>query len=285
MLKVGLQTHGVKDCMNVDPVSTLKSLGEKGYRHLEFANVNALADNGIGYGISAELLKETLNAYDLNPISIHLTPGFKDVEADGIITRVINRDDYELIDYKKIAQYQEIIGNSNVCCASYRFNGYEHLMASCEMFNRIGRVCKENGLCFIYHNHTELGEIMGDKTAVDLMAENTDPELVQFELDTHWLMASGLDPVAVIKKLGKRVRLIHQRDYPKGIGDSTHEKMLDVLQDIIDATIEYTSCEYFILEQVREAFEQIRTDKENQLDTIQLSLENYKGFKNLSFED
>ena len=269
--------------MSADPVGTLKSLSEKGYKHLEFANVKALLDEGIGYEISADLLKETLDAYQLNPIGIHLTPGFKDVEENGKITRVINRDDYELINYKNIAKYQSVIGNSNVCCASYRFHSYDHLMASCEMFNRIGRVCKENGLQFIYHNHVELGQIMEGKTAVELMAQNTDPELLQFELDTHWLMASGLDPVAVIKKLGKRVRLIHQRDYPKGHGDATHEKMLSVLQNIIDATIEYTSCEYFILEQVREAFEEIRTEKETQLDTIQLSLENYKGYYGLEF--
>jgi sugar phosphate isomerase/epimerase len=37
---------------------------------------------------------------------------------------------------------------------------------------------------------------------------------VLFEVDVYWVQTAGLDPVAVIKELGPRVRLLHVKDGP-----------------------------------------------------------------------
>ena len=45
--------------------------------------------------------------------------------------------------------------------------------------------------------------------------DNTDPNYVSFELDTFWAMRGGMDPLAVMDRLGNRLKLIHQKDFSK----------------------------------------------------------------------
>ena len=40
----------------------------------------------------------------------------------------------------------------------------------------------------------------------------TDPELIDFELDVYWLAKGGEDPKAFIEKMAGRVKLIHLKD-------------------------------------------------------------------------
>jgi sugar phosphate isomerase/epimerase len=49
---------------------------------------------------------------------------------------------------------------------------------------------------------------------MDSMMENLDKDLVMFEFDSYWAMRGGQDPVAWIRKLGKRCDLLHQKDMP-----------------------------------------------------------------------
>ena len=59
------------------------------------------------------------------------------------------------------------------------------------------------------------------------MAE-TDPDLIDFELDVYWLKKSGEDPKSVIETLGGRVKMIHLKDAaPDG-------RMADVGAGILD---------------------------------------------------
>ena len=48
----------------------------------------------------------------------------------------------------------------------------------------------------------------------DLIAENTDPDYVSLELDTYWLVRALMDPAKVIRKYGKRLALLHVKDFP-----------------------------------------------------------------------
>ena len=47
-----------------------------------------------------------------------------------------------------------------------------------------------------------------------MLLENTDPELVKFELDTFWAYRGGVDPLDWFAEFGDRYILIHQKDFP-----------------------------------------------------------------------
>ena len=46
-----------------------------------------------------------------------------------------------------------------------------------------------------------------------MLAENLDPQVV-LEVDTYWAAVGGEDPVALLERLGDRVRFIHIKDGP-----------------------------------------------------------------------
>jgi sugar phosphate isomerase/epimerase len=61
-------------------------------------------------------------------------------------------------------------------------------------FNRVGKVLKENGLTFCYHNHGYEFQPHEDGTLFDYLVKNTDPRYVSFEMDVMWTVHPGQDP-------------------------------------------------------------------------------------------
>ncbi len=89
-------------------------------------------------------------------------------------------------------------------------------------FNRVGKVLRENGLTFCYHNHGYEFHPYEDGTLFDYMVKNTNPQDVSFEMDILWTQHGGADPVALLKKYGSRFKLMHLKDLKKGVkGDLT----------------------------------------------------------------
>ena len=90
-------------------------------------------------------------------------------------------------------------------------------------FNAFGKRLKDDyGLTFCYHNHgyefeTYENRTRPDDTLFDYIVQNTDPQYVSFELDILWTVFPGQDPVALLNKYGKRIKLMHLKDLRKGI--------------------------------------------------------------------
>jgi sugar phosphate isomerase/epimerase len=83
-------------------------------------------------------------------------------------------------------------------------------------FNAGGKVLKENGLTFCYHVHGFEFQPYEGGTLLDYIIKNTNPEYVSFEMDILWTHFGGGDPVALLKKYGKRWKLVHVKDLRKG---------------------------------------------------------------------
>ncbi|WP_081846536.1 sugar phosphate isomerase/epimerase family protein [Butyrivibrio sp. AE3004] len=82
-----------------------------------------------------------------------------------------------------------------------------------ERLNKAGEMLSEYGVKLLYHNHNvELQRVTEDKTAYDIIVENTDPKYVNFELDTYWMTDAGADVNAIINKLGNRMVMWHIND-------------------------------------------------------------------------
>lgn len=80
-------------------------------------------------------------------------------------------------------------------------------------FNRIGELTAERGMQFCYHPRQQELKVTDGKSIFDTIAANTDPEKVHFEIDTYEAVEAGVDVNELLKRLTKRVSLLHIHDY------------------------------------------------------------------------
>ena len=86
-------------------------------------------------------------------------------------------------------------------------------------FNRIGELAAERGMQFCYHPRQQEMTMVDGKSAFETIAANTDPETVHFEIDTYEATEAEVDVEELLKRLTKRVTLLHIHDHGI-IGDS-----------------------------------------------------------------
>lgn len=86
---------------------------------------------------------------------------------------------------------------------------WRHLAAQ---LNEKGAALKREGLRLAYHNHNVEFAKHGSKTAYDLLLENTDPDLVGFEMDVGWVAAAGVDAIPLLRAHRHRFQLMHVKD-------------------------------------------------------------------------
>lgn len=81
-----------------------------------------------------------------------------------------------------------------------------------ELLNTVGRQWKRYGLKYGYHNHTSDYNEYHGKKVIDILLENTDPELVFFELDLAWSWRNGVNAADFIRDHAGRFELIHIKE-------------------------------------------------------------------------
>jgi len=205
-LPIGLQLYSVGAELRRDPQATLKAVAEIGYRTVETA----------GYaGLSAQALRAAFDANGLACTSAH-------VQARG------NGPEPNLSgDLGRLAADMHLLGVKHVIMPSFLVpEGHtlrdpmtpDDWKATAAFLNRTGAGLKREGLLFGYHNHNaEFAPQPGGGTALDLLLRETDPALVQFEMDVGWVVAGGVDPIALIKAHPGRFRMMHVKDVAKGV--------------------------------------------------------------------
>ena len=121
-------------------------------------------------------------------------------------------------------------------------------------FNQKGEICKKNGIRFAYHNHDYSFATMNGEMGQDVMMKNTNPALVDFELDMYWVVAAGQDIETWLKKYPKRFRLCHVKDRKKGAPLTDKDESVVVGTGSINypkilKTAKKYGMEYYIVEQ------------------------------------
>lgn len=90
----------------------------------------------------------------------------------------------------------------------------DDIQATAAKLNAAAKKGAAYGIRVGYHNHAwELESSIEGRPALEYFADLLDPELV-LEVDTYWVAVGGQDPVAVLERLGSRVKLIHIKDGP-----------------------------------------------------------------------
>lgn len=95
----------------------------------------------------------------------------------------------------------------------FDYSDKEKVLELIDKLNNAGKLLKEAGIKFLYHNHNcEFRKVEPGKTAYELIIENTKPEYVNFEFDSYWAAEAGVDVLSLMDELGERMELYHIND-------------------------------------------------------------------------
>jgi inosose dehydratase len=82
--------------------------------------------------------------------------------------------------------------------------------AMCRITNRLGEYAKTLGVTVCFHPH--YNTCVFSKGDIDYFAANTNPDFVSFCVDTAHTTLAGVDPVDLVRQLGKRIAFMHLKD-------------------------------------------------------------------------
>lgn len=193
---VGLQLYTIRDAMTADAAGSLKKVSDLGYKNLELANYS----NGKFYGFAPKELQKIVKDLGMEIISSH-----SQVEAKGITIDNAKKmaDDHAELGVKYCVQPWVNEPDRNI-------ESFKKMVAD---WNKVGKIMKEVGIQFGYHNHNfEFKNIGGIVPYYDIYMKELDPQLVTMELDLFWACKAGQDPVAMFKKYPGRFQLLHFKD-------------------------------------------------------------------------
>lgn len=114
-----------------------------------------------------------------------------------------------------IAEARKFGTDKIVVTGMYRFDysDREAVKGLAGDLNASGEILKKAGIQLLYHNHNcEFRKVDKNMTAYDYLIENTDGTCVNFELDSYWPTEAGVSALALVKKLGTRMKLYHIND-------------------------------------------------------------------------
>jgi len=198
--EVGLQLYSLRNQFKKDVTGSLDIIASWGITKLE---------GGGTYGMTLEDFQKELASRNLSVVSVGA--GFEDLEKNPMIA----------------VENAKKFGAKYVMCAWVPHDDnkwdLEETQHATDVFNKAGKVLKENGIILAYHAHGYEFRPYKDGTLFDYMAENATD--FTFELDVFWAQHGGGDPLGLMKKYPKKITLMHLKDMEKGVkGNNTgHE--------------------------------------------------------------
>lgn len=95
----------------------------------------------------------------------------------------------------------------------FDYSSLDEVKKLSKRLNKAGKALSDEGIGLLYHNHNcELQRVTSEKTAYDIIIEETDPAYVNFEFDSYWMTDGGANVPALMEKLGSRMKLWHIND-------------------------------------------------------------------------
>jgi sugar phosphate isomerase/epimerase len=211
--------------MQEDFTGTIEKIVAIGYKELEFAGY---------FGKSPREVRTLIDRLGVTAPSVHAGLDALQGDFDGVL------------------EAAQIIGHEYIILpwvgGDFRSaDGFKRLADLC---NEYGRKCKAGGVRFAYHNHDFEFKDADGKNGFDIIAADTDPGLVAFELDLFWITKTGHDPVEYFSRYPGRFPLCHVKDMADITGE---QRMVAVGEGEIDfASIlrhkDHAGLEHFIVE-------------------------------------
>lgn len=172
---------------------------------------------------------------DLGAVLAHISMiGYKEVEtywnvykhpAKELRTMIVDNGlsvpsghfDYDGLDSK--FDYAKELGVEYMICPMLpktMWTSADGFKKAAEQFNKWGEKVHSMGMQFGFHNHNYEFQKFGNTTGFDILTTTADPKLVCLEMDCYWITQAGQDPVAMLKKYGSRIQLLHLKDRQAG---------------------------------------------------------------------
>ena len=203
--RIGVQLYTVRGQMEKDFEGTLARVAEIGYNDVEFA----------GY-------------FNHAPAQVRAMLDRHGLAAPAVHTGSIAPDDWA-----KALDAAQVIGHKYIVVPwipEERRKTLDDWKRVAADFNRAAATAQTAGVQFAYHNHDfEFLPVEG-RVPYDVLLAETDPKLVQLEIDLYWITKGGQDPLAYFARWSGRVPLVHVKD---SAGPPDH-RMVDVGTGKID---------------------------------------------------
>ena len=117
-----------------------------------------------------------------------------------------------------------------------------------DALNAAAEVAVKHGIRIGYHNHWfELESVIDGDTGLEILSSDLNPAVI-LELDTYWAAAGGQDVVALLGRLGDRVRLLHIKDGPIEPDPASQLAVGDGNMPVWDIIAAATSLEVAVIE-------------------------------------
>ncbi|PRY25609.1 sugar phosphate isomerase/epimerase [Spirosoma oryzae] len=196
---LGVEAYTYRHMFPKDVAATLDTIKALGFTEME---------GGVPQGLTADAYRKML---DQRGIKMPATgAGYEQIVADPM--SVVTMAKALGATYVMVAWIPHQKGN-------FTLDNAKKAVAD---FNRVGKILKDNGLMFCYHDHGYEFQPYQNGTLLDYIIQQTDPRYVSFEMDILWTQFGGGDPVALLTKYGNRWKLMHLKDLKKGVkGDLT----------------------------------------------------------------
>src|SRR5690625_6208219 len=81
-----------------------------------------------------------------------------------------------------------------------------------ETFNRLGEIANDAGINFSYHNHAYTFEELEGQIPQQVLMDETDPDLVEYQMDIYWVEAAGQDSAERLERYSGRVTSSQLKD-------------------------------------------------------------------------
>jgi len=228
----GIQLYTLRDDMPKDPKGVIKKLAGFGYKQIEGYE----GEQGLFWGMGNVDFKKYLDDQGLTMVSAHCN---------------IHEN------FETKAEQAAAIGLDYLICP---YVGPQKSMEDwkkvCDLFNSCGEICKKHGIRFAYHNHAYTFKAFTGMIPHDFVMDNTDPDIVDHEMDIYWVVTGGADPKEYLTKYSNRFRLCHIKDRMKDVPAEEHSASCILGTGTIDfpsilKVAKDNGMKYFIVEQER----------------------------------
>ncbi|MGN6398416.1 MAG: sugar phosphate isomerase/epimerase family protein [Mucilaginibacter sp.] len=199
---VGLQLYTLRDQLPKDPKGVIAKVAAAGYKEVE---TFGYSKKGGFWGLDAKSFSNLLKAHGLKTPSGHF--GMDEFLLQGKTTELENN----IAAANATGMTYVVIPSVN----GEALKSADAFKKIAEKMNKAAEICGKAGLKLGYHNHNFEWKPVDGTTFYDTILKNTDPKLVNMEMDIFWVVRAGQDPVKLFNQHPGRFALCHIKDRDK----------------------------------------------------------------------
>jgi sugar phosphate isomerase/epimerase len=205
-IPIGFQLYTVRAEFSRDVPGTLKTLGQLGYKGVEFWGYGGTANVYQHY--SAAELRKLLDDNGLKCCGMHLE--LKALSGDNL---------------KHTLENNRVLGNEylNVAAAKDKMSSAATIGELATLLNQAATQCRPHQMTVGYHAHPFDSAKINGRFAWEILFSRTQPE-VNMQMDVGNCLAGGGDPITMLKEFPGRTRTIHIKEHEEKTFDSAYYK-------------------------------------------------------------